>query len=131
MFLPMFIGAAAVTLLFAVLMIKLKKVRGLFAVLMILALLPTAVLGLITFGQGALINYPGDPSESVREMTQAITIQDFAAADAHVLGTLGLTAEEIDADTDALQQLIFVGIIYVVGQVSFHKRRPFLDFSDI
>ena len=106
MFFPMFLGAAVVTLLFAALTIKFKKVRGLFAVLMVLALLPTAVLGLIAFGQGDLINYPGDPSAAVQSMTDAIGAQDFEAADSHVLGTLGLTVEDIDGDTDLLQQLM-------------------------
>ena len=106
MFFPMFLGAAVVTLLFAALAIKFKKVRGLFAVLMIVALLPTAVLGLITFGQGDLINYPGNPSAAVLSMTDAVRIQDFDAADDRVLGTLGMTAADIDADTDLLQQLM-------------------------
>ena len=104
--LNMFLICAAAVLVLLVLTIKVKKVRGLFAVLLILALLPTAVTGLIAFGLGDIIHYPGTPSAAALELTDAIRAQDFEAADAHVFGTLGLTGEEIDGDVDALQQLM-------------------------
>ena len=105
MFIPMFLISAAAAALFAVLTIKLKKVRGLFAVLTIAALLPAAVLGLITFGQGGLVNYPGDPAQAVTEMVDAIGEMDFEAADKHVLGSLGLDVDE-DCDVQQLLELM-------------------------
>ena len=105
MFLPMFLISAAAVLVLAVLAIKLKKVRGLFVILTVLALLPTAVLGLITFGQGSLINYPGDPARAVTGMISALQKSDYEEADSHVLGTLGLQ----DASEPALQEMFTGG----------------------
>ena len=96
MFLPMFLICAVATLLLLLLSIKLKKVRGLFLVLTLLGLLPTAVTGLIAFGQGALINYPGAPEEAVSGMIDALREQNFEAADKYVLGDLGLEADVMD-----------------------------------
>ena len=66
--LNMFLICAAAVIVLLVLTIKLKKVRGFFAVLTILALLPTSVTGLIAFGQGARINYPADPAEAIKTL---------------------------------------------------------------
>lgn len=94
MFIPMFAGAAAVCVLFAVLAWKIKKVRGLFAVLTVIALMPTVVLGLITFGAADFIHYPGDPSEVMEEMTSALAAGEYEAADDYVYGTLGLRGDD-------------------------------------
>jgi len=105
MFLPMFLISAAAVIVLAVLAIKCKKVRGLFVVLTLLALLPTAVLGLIAFGQGRLVNYPGVPEQAVISMVDALAERDYEAADKYVLGSLGLESGEEDA-VQQLQELM-------------------------
>ena len=90
--LNMFLICAAAVIVLLVLTIKLKKVRGFFAVLTILALLPTAVTGLIAFGQGHYLNYPADPAEAI--------------AAGRVLGDFGMEDEEADADTQALVEMM-------------------------
>lgn len=90
--LNMFLICAAAVIVLLVLTIKLKKVRGFFAVLTILALLPTSVTGLIAFGQGARINYPADPAEAI--------------AAGRVLGDFGMEDEDADADTQALVEMM-------------------------
>lgn len=92
MFLMMLLICAAVVIAYAALAIKLKKVRGLFVVLTILALLPTAVLGVIVGGYGDLLNYPGDPADAVTQW--------------RVLGDLGMESEEATEDARALMELI-------------------------
>ena len=94
MFIKLFAGAAAACVLLLVLAVKIKKARGLFAVLTIIALLPAAVLGLIAFGGGDVINYPGDPAAAVENMTSALAAGEYEAADEYVYGTLGLSGEE-------------------------------------
>ncbi len=95
MFIPMFLGAAAVCVLFVLLAVKIKKIRGLFVVLTCLALLPTLVLGLIAVGAGYVINYPGDPAAAVEGMVSALAAGEYEAADDYVMGTLGL-AEDVE-----------------------------------
>ena len=90
--LNMFLICAAAVIVLLVLTIKLKKVRGFFAVLTILALLPTAVTGLIAFGQGHYLNYPADPAEAI--------------VAGRVLGDFGMEDEEADADTQALVEMM-------------------------
>lgn len=97
MFVPMFLCCAAVTIAFAVSAIKLKKVRGLFAVLTIVALLPTAVLGILAAGLGDILNYPGAPEEAVTQL--------------RVFGDLGMEAEDASEDTRALMELIEVSLV--------------------
>ena len=92
MFLMMLLICAAVVIAFAALAIKLKKVRGLFVVLTVLALLPTAVLGVIVAGFGDILNYPGDPADAVTQW--------------RVLGVLGMESEEATEDARALMELI-------------------------
>lgn len=92
MFLMMLLICAAVVIAFAALAIKLKKVRGLFVVLTVLALLPTAVLGVIVAGFGDMLNYPGDPADAVTQW--------------RVLGVLGMESEDASEDTRALVELI-------------------------
>ena len=94
--LNMFLICAAVVTVLSVLVIKLKKSRKVPAVLAVLALLPTAVTGMIALGVGDVINYPGNPSAAVLDMTNAVREQDFKIADVYVLGTLGFTSEETD-----------------------------------
>ncbi|MBQ3011277.1 MAG: phosphodiester glycosidase family protein [Oscillospiraceae bacterium] len=92
MFFVMLAICVAVTLLLLILTIKLKKVRGLFAVLTLLALLPTAVIGVIVGGYGDYLNYPGVPAEAV--------------TDWRVPGDFGLESEEVSEDTRALAALL-------------------------
>ena len=107
MFLQMCLICAAVCVVLLALAIKLKKVRGLFAVLTVLALFPTGVTGLIAFGQGAVINYPGDPAAAVTSMVDALREGNTKGADEHVLGQLGLDAAETDdGDLLLLEQLM-------------------------
>ena len=103
MFYPMFFGCAAVCAVLLILAVKLKKRRGLFAVLTALALFPTAVTGLIAIGQGALINYPGEPAAAVVSMVEALREQDYKEADSYVLGSLGYAH---DTEDEAVQRLL-------------------------
>lgn len=103
MFLPMFLSCAAVCVLLLTLAIKLKKVRGLFVALEVLALLPTAVTGLIAFGQGDLINYPGAPAAAVVSMVEALQEQDYEEADRYILGNLGY---QIDTEDEYVEDLL-------------------------
>lgn len=97
MFVPMFLCCAAVMIAFAVPAIKLKKVRGLFVVLTIVALLPTAVLGVIVAGFGDYINYPGTPAAAITER--------------RFIGDFGMESEEASEDIRALMELIEVSLV--------------------
>ncbi len=103
MLIPMFLGAAVVCVLLAVLAVKMKKLRGLFAVLTVAALVPTAILGMMT------LNYPGDPAASVTVMVNALAAGEYEAANDLVDGTLGLGVE---ADFDRTLANLVLGTLY-------------------
>ena len=86
--------AAAVLLASVAAAVKIKKLRGLFIVLAVLAAVPTAGLGLIAMGQGQLLNYPGTPAAAVEGMVSALNAGEYEAADDYVFGSLGLVSEE-------------------------------------
>ena len=92
MMIPMFVACIAVTVVLFALAVKLKKLRALFVVLTVLALLPAAVLGVIVGGFGDVLNYPGDPAEAVTQW--------------RVLGDLGMESEEASEDARKLLELI-------------------------
>lgn len=94
MLIKIFLGAAAVCVLLLLLAVKCGKARGLFALLTVIALLPTLLLGLIVFGAGDVICYPGDPAAAVKGMTAALAAGEYEAADKYVYGSLGLYGEE-------------------------------------
>lgn len=99
MFLMMFLICVAAVVLFAALAIKLKKARVPMVILTILALLPTVVLGLLTAGLGDVLNYPGQPQAAVMGLFETLS-------DDYVFGTLGLNAEEISDDAQALLEVM-------------------------
>ncbi|MBP3654137.1 MAG: phosphodiester glycosidase family protein [Oscillospiraceae bacterium] len=95
----MFLICVAAVVLFAALAIKLKKARVPMVILTILALLPTVVLGLLTAGLGDVLNYPGQPQAAVMGLFETLS-------DDYVFGTLGLNAEEISDDAQALLEVM-------------------------
>lgn len=103
MLMPMLIGAAVVCVLLAVLTVKLKKARALFAVLTVLALVPAVVLGMMT------VNSSDDPAVSVANMVNAMAAGEYQAANDYVDGTLGLGAE---ADFDRSLANLVLGTLY-------------------
>lgn len=125
MLIKMFLGAAAVCILLTLPAVKIKKIRGLFVVLTIIALIPTVALGLITFGAGGILNYPGDPAAAVEGMTSALTAGEYETAEDYVFGNLGLHTEDKQAGDRTLIPL-------VCGSLSAECGKPrFEDFTAI
>ena len=125
MLIKMFLGAAAACVLFAVLAVKIKKVRGLFAVLTVIALLPAVPPGLIVFGAGHVINYPGDPAAAVESMVSALAAGEYEAADEYVIGTLGLSPEDKQVDDRTLIPLVCQSLSADCGKPKYE------DFSAV
>ena len=121
MFIKMFLGAAAVFALLLVLAVKIKKLRGLFAVLTVIALLPTVVLGLIAFGAGSIIHYPGDPAAAVEAMTSALAAGEYEAADGYVYGTLGLVGDDEQAGDLTLIPLVCESLSVECGKPRYEE----------
>ena len=101
-----FLISAAVVLVCAGLAVKIKKQRVLLGILAALALVPAALFGLIAFGGGAIVNYPGDPAGAVEGMTDALSDLDFETADGYVIGSLGLETADAEGETARLQDLM-------------------------
>lgn len=101
-----FFGFAALFLALVFLAVKVKKFRVVSATLSVLALLPTVLFGLIAFGFGNIVNYPGDPKQTVVSMVEALGDMAFAEADGYVLGSLDFADETEDEAFARLRALL-------------------------
>ena len=121
MFIKLFLGAAAACVLLLVLAVKIKKLRGLFGGLAVIALLPTVVLGLIAFEAADIINYPGDPAAAVEGMTSALAAGEYEAADDYVYGTLGLVGDDKQAGDLTLIPLVCESLSAQCGEPRYEE----------